>query len=92
MKNSEARAVLAAQLKVRRELSYGDLAKRIGEVENFEVTAASGVKYQIEIQYFWDAQPRGDIRVLGSVDDSGWRAFVPLCEDFIRSSKDGSCA
>ena len=33
----------------------------------------------------WDAQPNGDIRVLGSIDDYGWRTFVPLTDDFLVS-------
>ena len=34
---------------------------------------------------FWDDQEGGNMRVLGAVDDGGWRAFVPLCEDFIKT-------
>ena len=39
--------------------------------------------YQIEIQVFWDDKPKGDVRVAGSIDDGGWRAYLPLCRDFI---------
>ncbi len=42
-----------------------------------------GAEYQIEVEVFWDGQQGGDIRVLGSIDDGGWSAFRPLCEDFI---------
>ena len=50
-----------------------------------ERTGPSGKWYQIEIQAFWDGKPDGDIRVMGSIDDGGWRAYFPLCEDFIKS-------
>ena len=41
------------------------------------------MSYQGEIRVFWDAEPDGAIRVMASIDDGGWRAFVPLTEDFI---------
>ena len=47
------------------------------------MASPGGVTYQIEIEAFWDSEPGGDIRVLGSIDDGGWRAFAPLCDDFI---------
>ncbi|MEN8188970.1 MAG: hypothetical protein ABFS19_03930 [Thermodesulfobacteriota bacterium] len=47
-----------------------------------------GRKYQIEIQIFWDDKTGGDIRVMGSVDDGGLRAFIPLAADFIKSPAD----
>lgn len=41
------------------------------------------VAYQGEVQVFWDDKPNGAIRVMASIDDGGWRAFVPLTADFI---------
>ncbi len=48
------------------------------------VTGSDGKEYQIEIQCFWDDEPDGDIRVLASIDDGGWRAFLPLTYDRIK--------
>jgi len=48
-----------------------------------EVRGASGTAYQIEIQFFWDDKPGGTIRVAGSIDDGGIRAFVPLTDSFL---------
>jgi hypothetical protein len=45
--------------------------------------------YQIEIEVFWDNQRGGNVRVMGSIDDGGWRAFMPLTRDFIKAP-DGS--
>ena len=50
---------------------------------SFEVEAESGTWYQGGIQVFWDDKPDGAIRVMASIDDGGWRAFVPLTDDFI---------
>jgi hypothetical protein len=48
-----------------------------------EVTGCSGTAFQIEIQILWDGKPNGDVRVLGAIDDGGWRAFLPLTSDLI---------
>jgi hypothetical protein len=51
--------------------------------------AGSGTPYQVEAEAFWDSTKEGDLRVIVKVDDVGWRAFVPLSEDFILAP-DGS--
>jgi hypothetical protein len=50
-----------------------------------EREGAPGAVYQFEIEVFWDDKPGGDVRVMGSIANGGWRAFVPVCEDFIMS-------
>ena len=85
MDKKEALTVLERKLAVYRKLSYTELAARIGDDEQFEVTRPSGIEYQIEIQFLWDGQPNGNIRVFGGIDDGGLRAFVPLIDDFIMS-------
>jgi hypothetical protein len=61
--------------------SLGRLAIRVGENEALEVTGPSGRKYQIEYDIVWDHKPpNGDIRIIGSVDDGGLRAFAPLTD------------
>lgn len=56
------------------------------EEEIFEVRAESGIEYQLEFQVFWDDPKAKTIRVLGSIDDGGIRAFFPLCESIIMAS------
>lgn len=89
MNESEARVILQGELAKYREWSYNELVARIG-VEPFRTEIAKGdALYQVEIDVIWDVDPDGDVRVLGSIDDGGWRAFAPLCDDFIKAS-DGS--
>jgi hypothetical protein len=83
MNNAEAREVLAQHLAHYRTLSYDELVRRQGRVETAELTAASEQTYQLDVQFFWDHRKGGAIRVLGAVDDGGWRTFRPLTEDFI---------
>ena len=85
MDEREARNLLSEKLAEYRALSYSHLASRIDtcDVVCVEVVGPSGVEYQIEVQFVWDGQSGGDVRVLGSIDDGGWRAFVPLCDSFI---------
>jgi len=86
MDKEEALAILRSRLREYRERSYDELTKLIGSQDTFEVPGPSGTKYQLEVQAFWDGGRPGDLRVLGSVDDGGWRAFSPLSEDFIMKS------
>jgi hypothetical protein len=42
--------------------------------------------YQVEIQFVWDDRAGGNVRVLGSIDDGGWHAWVPVSRSFLKSS------
>jgi hypothetical protein len=86
----EARAILGAEVEKLRACSYSELVERLlDKQETFEVTGPSGSWYQVELQAFWDDKPAGNLRVIGAIDDGGWRAFVPLSDDFILAP-DGS--
>ena len=54
-----------------------------GSVENFELCGVSGATYQVEIQFFWDDKHGQFIRVVGSIDEGGIRAFVPLTDSLL---------
>jgi hypothetical protein len=81
--NSEAKALLRSHLQSYRDKAYAELAALVGSVQVAQLPGASGDEYQVEINFNWDDRPHGDIRVMGSIDDGGWRAFIPLCDSFI---------
>lgn len=83
MDKREAQELLTARLAEYRRLPYAALAVRIGTDDHQEIEGPSGVQYQVEVQFAWDHDPGGPIRVIGSIDDGGLRAFAPLCDDFI---------
>ena len=84
MDKNEAGSVLRSQIEEFRRLSYIELKKLIGrEPIRRETTGPSGTWYQLEIEVFWDDKENGNIRVVGGIDDGGWRAFVPLTYSFI---------
>ena len=85
MDKSEAQKILGEQLA--RFSSYAELVPLVESrrVENFEVCGASGTKYQVEVQFFWDDQRRRIVRVVGSIDDGGIRVFVPLTDTLLVS-------
>lgn len=87
MDKSEAQTVLNEQLRRFSQRSYPQLVPLVesGHVEDFEARGASGKTYQVEVQFFWDDKPRGVVRVVGSIDDGGIRAFVPLTQTFLVS-------
>jgi hypothetical protein len=76
---TEARRLLLDRLKKYRQAPYRELAERVGHHETGEIVA-NGKTYQFEIQFYWDDAPNGVVRVFGSIDDRGWRAYVPLTE------------
>jgi hypothetical protein len=85
MNSEEAREILLRHLISWRTRSWSDLRAMIGESKVFQVGGLSGAHYTLELEAFWDDEPEGNIRVLASIDDGGWRAFKPLCEDFIKA-------
>ncbi len=90
MDKNEAKCLLAKELKGWRRRTYADLVSLVdGEATTGELLGESGAHYQFEIQVFWDDKPAEDIRVFGSIDDGGIRAFFPLTDGFIMSP-DGS--
>lgn len=88
MDKKEAQLILGKYLAQYRKLSYAELASRVrdGRVDTPEAVGESGTDYQIEIQFFWDSRPDGDVRVFGSIDDgrAPW-CFSPLTDSFILS-------
>jgi hypothetical protein len=90
MNNEEAIVLLEQELAGFRDESYDKLLSRISAGSlDFERVGPSGAKYQVEIQVLWDGRRGGNIRVMGSIDDGGLRAFIPLNRDFIKAP-DGS--
>ncbi len=85
MDTQEARALAASHLETWRKRSYEDLVTLMDRdcCEHTEVFGPSGTWYQVEVNVFWDDRPGGDVRVMLSIDDGGWRAFVPLTDSFI---------
>jgi len=89
MDEAEAGAILADIVGALRALSYDELVVRhLAQVDAYEVTGASGAKYQVEVEAFWDdPRRRGrDLRVTAAIDDGrGWRSLAPLTDSFIVS-------
>lgn len=79
MNNKEAKQLLMGKLAIYEARGYEDLLSMVEQrSDRFEVTGPSGIKYQIVIQVVWDDKPGQAIRILGSIDDGGWRSFFPL--------------
>lgn len=85
MDNTEAQKVLREQLVPFSGRSHFELTRLVEEkrVEAYAVHTKGGKTYQVEIRFFWDDQPGDTIRILGSVDDGGIRAFFPLTESVL---------
>lgn len=89
------KAILSKHLARYRTRPYSELLSLVEskQVDTFEVQGVSGAAYQIEIQFFWDDKPHGDIRVFGAIDENPHRPlfrFLPIyvssvTDDFIVS-------
>jgi hypothetical protein len=82
MDTQEARRVASDFLATYRDKRYAELTKLIGTTQTHEITAPSGVRYQVELQVLWDDpnKPNDVVRVTVAVDDGGVRAFMPVSE------------
>jgi hypothetical protein len=91
MNKTEAKKILSKQINEFRKLSYRELSKFVDKdhMKILEIIGESGTRYQLEATVFWDDKVGGNLRVIVSIDDGGWRAFVPISEDFI-IAPDGS--
>ena len=85
MDKAEAKKIIGEQLA--RFSSHAALVPLVESqhVETLEVRGASGTAYQVEIQFFWDDARSRVVRVVGSIDDGGIRAFVPMTETLLIS-------
>lgn len=84
MDKREAEALLLEQVRRLEGLSQSEIIEELGvdEPDTLEVYGPSGTWYQIEIWTFWENRAHTDLRVSVSIDDGGWRAFVPLAYGF----------
>lgn len=91
MNKTEAKEILNEHIRQLREKSYSELLCFLEHAETREIPGKSGTKYQLEVQVFWDDKPGGNLRVMVSIDDGGWRAFFPMTDDFM-IAPDGTLA
>ena len=85
MDKREALQILGAVLERFGLESYEALKSRIGSAPVVEEhRGPSGRWYQIELLFLWDDRRDGNVRVMGSIDDGGWRAFAPVTRSFIK--------
>ncbi len=89
MNKIEASEVLKKILKNYREKTYSELMELVEEKFNLkhthyeEVKLENGNWYQVRVNVFWDDKKIKTLRVVGSIDDGGLKAFIPQTDDFI---------
>jgi hypothetical protein len=85
MDKSEAQKILREQMARIGNRSHSELTSLVeaGHIELYKIHGERGTVYQVEIQFFWDDQPGNTIRIMGSVDDGGVRAVLPLTDSVL---------
>jgi hypothetical protein len=90
MDHAEAGSLLTAALAPYRAMRYAELVPLVNAPKRTtELPGASGARYCVDIVIDWDADAGGNLRVIGAIDDGGWRAFMPMSDSFIKAP-DGS--
>lgn len=83
MDRAEAKLILATELAEFAARPYDKVMASLKHTDVKNVVGDSGTNYQIEINVFWDSKPDGNLRIMASVDDGGWHAFIPVTDSFI---------
>jgi hypothetical protein len=83
MDNIEAKKVLAEEMARYRAMPYAELILLLDQNKHIDTVSSSGTNFQIDVQVMWDDESKGALRIVGVIDDGGWRAFAPLTADFI---------
>jgi hypothetical protein len=90
MNRNEAKAILNIEFEKLALLSYRELvACLLDRRERFDVIGSSGARYHVALEASWDDLPQANLRVVGAIDDGGWRRVLPLTRVGIRAP-DGS--
>jgi len=85
MNKSEAESLISGKLKDYRSKTYQELTAMIdSDPIAYELTGSDEKTYQLEIEVFWADKKDGNVRVSGSIDDGGLKAFFPLTCSFIK--------
>jgi len=85
MDNDEAIRLLDQELASYRGLSYAALVDKMPDSPMTCERVVNATTYQVEIEVLWEHRPGENILVIGSIDDGGWRAFLPLTRSFMKS-------
>ncbi len=83
MDRAEAKPLLAKELTEFAARPFDMLVASVKHTDVKNVVGESGANYQIEFNVFWDSKPDSDLRIMASIDDGGWRAFLPLTDSLI---------
>jgi len=86
-KKAQLQAILKDKIDELMRLSYEDLLERVDKDPEVITHGTTGSEdfYQMEVEVFFD-DPKlksGNLRVMATIDNGGWRAFAPISDSFI---------
>ena len=88
MNKKEAQSILCNELEIFQKKQYCELKELlIKSPFTFEKKVQNKTVYQIEVSILWDDKKGKDIRVIGSIDDGGWRSYFPITDSFIKKQE-----
>jgi hypothetical protein len=86
--NPEAQQILADAVASFEAMSYEELRDLCLDHErSTEITSTRGKRYSLEVLAYWDDKPLGPLRVFVNLTSDGWRPYVSIHDDFIKSAQ-----
>ena len=82
MDKQKLQTLLREKITVLQQLSYEDLCRFINNPQT-EKHGEKETFYQVEWESFYDDNKSKKLRVMVCIDNGSWRAFRPLCDDFL---------
>ncbi len=82
MNEAEAKAIAEKELERYRGLSYDEIISKLSTHENFERFSEAKEPYRVEIEFIYDGEDGGPIRVWAEVSYSLWTDFSPVVSTF----------
>lgn len=85
MNKMEAKKLAGKELFEYKKLSYSEilLKLKVGEPETFEKVNNWGEEYRVEVEFLFDDEEEGNIRVMTAISYSFWTDLSPVSDDFI---------
>lgn len=83
MNKKVANEIFEEKLIFLKQFNYEYLCKYLTETKYETIIGTDGKEYQMQIQAFWDDKPNEVLRMWISIDDGGWRAFIPMNRCFL---------
>lgn len=87
MNKAVANNLIKQELDILKTRPYESLCELLEKPVSKNLLGRDGKNYQLSTEVVWDGEPGGDLRVIISIDNKGWRSLLPISNSFIKSPR-----